>query len=100
VMCGDSLLSRHLGGKPILTITSLKPNPTKADVTVTFDLARSGAVKAEVLDVLGNVVKQETLEAAVGETKYNISLPDAAEGVYYVRLRYGSETRTVKFIVE
>jgi hypothetical protein len=100
LMCGDSLLSRHLGGKPILTITSLKPNPTKADVTVTFDLARSGAVKAEVLDVLGNVVKQETLEAAVGETKYNISLPDAAEGVYYVRLRYGSETRTVKFIVE
>jgi hypothetical protein len=100
LMCGDSLLSRHLGGKPILTITSLKPNPTKADVTVTFDLATSGAVKAEVLDVLGNVVKEETLEATRGETKYNISLPDAAEGVYYVRLRFGSETRTGKLIVE
>lgn len=100
LMCGDSLLSRHLGGKPILTITSLKPNPTKADVTVTFDLAGSGAVQAEVLDVLGNVVKQETLEATQGETKYIISLPDSPEGVYYVRLRYGTQTRTAKFVRE
>ncbi|HEY6171642.1 MAG TPA: hypothetical protein VIX80_05225, partial [Candidatus Kapabacteria bacterium] len=61
LMCGDSLLSRHLGGKPILTVISLKPNPTKSDITVTFDLAASGSVRAEVLDVLGNVVKEETL---------------------------------------
>ena len=100
LMCGDSTLSRYLGGKPILTITSLKPNPTKADVTVTFDLATSGSVQAEVLDVLGNVVKEETLEATQGETKYNISLPDAPEGVYYVRLRFAGETRTGKFVRE
>ncbi len=100
LMCGDSLLSRHLGGKPILTVISLKPNPTKADATVTFDLAASGKVRAEVLDVLGNVVKEETLEARQGETKYVITMADVAEGVYYVRLRFGSETRTVKFIVE
>lgn len=100
LMCGDSTLSRYLGGKPILTITSLKPNPTKSDVTVTFDLAGSGALQAEVLDVLGNVVKQETLEATQGETKYIISLPDAPEGVYYVRLRYGTQTRTAKFVRE
>jgi hypothetical protein len=100
LMCGDSLLSRYLGSKPILSIISLKPNPTKSDVTVTFDLARGGTVKTEVLDVLGNVVKEETLEARQGETRYHISLPDAPEGVYYVRLRYASQTRTGKLIVE
>jgi photosystem II stability/assembly factor-like uncharacterized protein len=100
LMCGDSLLSQHLGRKPILSIKVLKPNPAKGDVTVTFDLARSGAVKAEVLDVLGNVIKEETLEAPQGESKYNISLPDAAEGVYYVRLKFAGETRTMKFVKE
>jgi hypothetical protein len=100
LQCGDLTLSRYIGGKPILTIISLKPNPTKSDVTVTFDLATSGSVRAEVLDVLGNVVKEESLDAQTGETKYDISLPDAAEGVYYVRLRFGNQTRTVKFVRE
>lgn len=100
LMCGDSLISRHLGRKPILSIKVLKPNPAKSDVTVTFELTKSGSVKTEILDVLGNVVKQETLEATIGQTMYHISLPNAPEGVYYVRLRCGSETRTGKFFKE
>ncbi|HEY6171166.1 MAG TPA: T9SS type A sorting domain-containing protein, partial [Candidatus Kapabacteria bacterium] len=99
-VCGDSSIRSFMKTGTLINIVSINPNPTKSDATITFDLAASGTLQVDVLDVLGNVVKQETLEARQGTTKHTITMSGAAEGVYYVRLRFAGETRTVKFIVE
>jgi hypothetical protein len=73
------------------------PNPSNGDFTVTFDKAEGENVELQVIDMVGKVVYEETLNFANGTTQQiNTALP---EGVYILKLHKGEETYTDKITI-
>lgn len=98
LMCGDSVLSRFLGGKPILTITSLRPNPTSGKITVDFDAATEGMVTVQIFDELGKVVKEAEVKSTSGMNTASFTLSDSESGTFYLRMQMGKTKVTGKFV--
>ena len=62
------------------------PNPAHDDLTVSAELATGGPVRLELLDALGQRVRQYQLEAPAGPLRQALDLRDVAPGLYVLRL--------------
>ncbi|MFC7666699.1 T9SS type A sorting domain-containing protein [Hymenobacter humi] len=62
------------------------PNPATDAITVTAELAAAGLVRLELLDVLGRVVRQQTLTASAGPLRQTLDLRGLAPGMYVLRI--------------
>ncbi len=100
LLCGDSLLSRHLGGKPILTIISVKPNPARDEVTVEFEQSENGDMTIEIYDMLGTSVHRVVTHSAKGQNTKTLHLADLPSGSYILTLRTPSGTSSKLFTKE
>lgn len=88
-----------------LAVTSVAPNPFNPRTTVSFDLPIAGPVELIVYDTRGRTVK--TLVATEVEAGSHTAVwngkdnngAKAAAGVYLIRLKSGSEHRTVKVVI-
>jgi hypothetical protein len=95
------------GAAPALTaLRRTAPNPAQNEVEIAFDLARSGSVALEILDVSGRVVASlpaRDWEAGQWQTRWNLRASDGGRvpaGVYWVRMALGTqEVGRNKFIV-
>ncbi|TGE15531.1 T9SS type A sorting domain-containing protein [Hymenobacter elongatus] len=73
--------------------TSLYPNPTLTTTTVTVSgLREQGAVQAEVVNTLGQVVETLTLRAQQGTISQQVNLAALPSGVYTLRLHTAEGT--------
>lgn len=73
------------------------PNPSNGQFTVSFDKAEGENVQLQVLDMVGKVVYEESLNFANGSVQnINTTLP---EGIYILQLRKGDETYTDKITI-
>ncbi len=85
----------------LATQTSLFPNPAHGRFTVLLPpVAGQHMVQATLLNALGQVVNERTvaLQAAGATAEYDTT--DLAQGVYTLRLRAGSETATLKVVID
>lgn len=62
------------------------PNPATDVITVAAELATSGLVRLELLNVLGRPVRQQTLTAPAGPWRQTLDVRGLAAGVYVLRL--------------
>ena len=77
-------------------ITALAPNPSRAAFTLRFRLPRAQSVRAEAFDIVGRrLVATESSVLPAGEHALELRLPpEAAPGVYRVRLVSGAHVLT------
>jgi hypothetical protein len=81
------------------------PNPFNPSTTVTFDVARRGAVSLVVYDVLGREVRtlvNDVLESGLHEVRWdgrNDGALPATSGVYIARLSTVSGSRTISMLL-
>ena len=96
------------GAAPRLTaLRPTAPNPARSEVEIAFDLAQSGSVAFEILDVSGRVVATlpaRDWEVGRWQTRWNLRANDGGRvpaGVYWVRMALGGsqEVGRSKFIV-
>lgn len=84
-----------------LTVEGIRPNPIVRDAVIEFGMPKDGRVSIELYDVYGRrVAKVADADYPAGYHKINWEVDGSvASGVYFLRMRLGSETVAVKTIV-
>ncbi|MCX6294689.1 MAG: T9SS type A sorting domain-containing protein, partial [Bacteroidetes bacterium] len=77
---------------------SVYPNPTTNKFTVDFMLSKASPVKINVMNISGQIVYTEEIEALPGNNKKEISLSKNASGIYYLQLITNNEVINKKII--
>ncbi|MBC7864642.1 MAG: T9SS type A sorting domain-containing protein, partial [Bacteroidia bacterium] len=80
---------------------SVFPNPAHENVTIKIQLARNSATGISIYDLTGREVIIETIkEMQKGEYALNVNRKtyNLQEGIYYLRLVTGNESKTIKLI--
>jgi len=80
---------------------SVQPNPASDVAFFIVVLEKDGAVSLDLLDGLGQVIKQMAQgEYVQGEYEIALDVKSLPAGVYYYRLQNGLESETGKFLVK
>jgi hypothetical protein len=72
------------------------PNPASDRFILDMNLASTEQVNVELVNSLGQVVFSQNEGTVSGARKLNVDLSNMADGLYFVRVTIGSETRTMK----
>lgn len=94
---GDNIVAEKADG---LRELQLYPNPANEELTISFQLYEAIPVKADIIDMLGKIVMSSTVESVSGFNKSDFSTGNLHNGIYFLRLQYGEEIITRKFIVK
>jgi hypothetical protein len=90
---------------PRLTLLPPLPNPTPGDLRLKFDVPRPGHVGLDICDLQGRIVKSLVAGSCpagrntVSWDGKNSAGRRAGAGLYFVRLRYGSETVSGRLVI-
>jgi len=89
----DSILVAGISVEETLLRQSLNvfPNPNIGNFTISFALEGSKNVSINILNTLGQVVYQQTLENVTGENRQEINLHNQAAGIYYIQIKTENE---------
>jgi hypothetical protein len=80
---------------------AVSPNPLNSSSTIRFQLTTASAIEISLLDVLGKEItlyKNKNQQAGKHEIPFSSSA--LASGIYFVKMKTESETKTVKVIVK
>lgn len=75
------------------------PNPVQRDFVVAFDIAQATELKLSVLNSAGQVVLERRDMLASGTHKLNMSLPNVANGLYFLQIETEAGKGVQKFVV-
>jgi Secretion system C-terminal sorting domain len=81
-----------------LMISNVMPNPAKDDVSVVFDAAQKGNVELIMTDVLGRVIKSQTVDANKGINTVMLNLGALSYGTYMVKITDGISESVEKIV--
>ncbi len=76
------------------------PNPTKNNITVTYNNVDANTFKLEIMSIAGQVIYTETNNQFHGKFQQNIDMSRYAQGVYFVRIVTNSNTISRKIVKE
>ncbi|HEX8330828.1 MAG TPA: zinc-dependent metalloprotease family protein [Hymenobacter sp.] len=92
-----------LATQPALTATQVTvyPNPARASFTVAVPAVGSASrVEAELLNVLGQVVRRQSVALPSSGALFVVPTAELATGVYLLRLQAGAATVTKRVVIE
>jgi hypothetical protein len=75
------------------------PNPFDGTTSITFSAAAAADVTFTVVDLLGRVVKEQTINASAGVNTINFSAGSSAPGTYFYTISDGTNTVTKKMVI-
>ncbi len=83
------------------TSINLFPNPSKGDVTLSFDLVKDENVKVEVVDILGKShgVVEKVYNAGNNKVELDAVSSGLTSGVYFARVFKNGQVFTNKFVI-
>ncbi len=73
------------------------PNPVSDNLVLALSTVVTENISVEIMDMLGRVVKSETLYSGTAETKHTIQMSDFAPGAYLVKAS-GKNSKLLKTI--
>ena len=79
-------------------LLSIYPNPTTADFTLEYVMDKSSNVKINLMNVTGQLIYSEEMDANVGTNKKQISFLENANGIYYLQVITNEGVVTKKVI--
>ena len=74
---------------------TLYPNPAYSELTFTFFEPADGQISVEFVDVLGKVVKSESVKVQKGINTIKSGLEDLAGGIYYLKIKRDGNTQEI-----
>ncbi len=96
---GNNLYLDNIQYFVITHIFTVYPNPANKDnIYITLNLPESETAQLEVIDSMGRLIYSETIDHALDETQ-QLSLPNAAAGIYFMRLRTSNRKHTEKILI-
>jgi hypothetical protein len=79
---------------------SIYPNPTKGLLNIEFDMVGSKEVSLFIINVLGDIVYQETIDNTIFKYTNKFDLANYSKGVYFVKLKKEDGVVTHKLILQ
>ena len=78
------------------------PNPSDGRFQLTLEQRVTEKVSAKVYDITGKLIKDISRDLIVGETslKADIDLDSPKAGIYFLRIKIGSQMLTKKIIIK
>ncbi|MHA4741421.1 T9SS type A sorting domain-containing protein [Dyadobacter sp. MSC1_007] len=78
----------------------LAPNPTDGRIVVSFKLSRNHVARLSILNILGNIIAEETAVGNdTGISRQSYDLTAQANGVYFFRLKIGDKVGVKRFVI-
>ncbi len=75
------------------------PNPSKGIFTIDFSgLSNNEALHVKVVDVMGHLISEKTIEEAQAQKSYSLSIRE--HGIYFIKVVQGDRVFSQKVIVE
>lgn len=82
-----------------LTNISMFPNPTTGNVTLTLDMATSGAFNVAIMNINGQVVFSQSQDLSAGTQNLSLETSALAAGTYMVTLQSATTIKTLRLVV-
>ncbi|MGB1038032.1 MAG: PKD domain-containing protein [Bacteroidia bacterium] len=79
---------------------SVYPNPTSGNVTLAVNALVSDDIDIRVMNSLGQEVVNSHKRVYTGENKIKVDLSDQQAGLYFVNLRLGNQTKSIRVLVK
>ncbi|CAN5377254.1 hypothetical protein BH10BAC1_BH10BAC1_08740 [soil metagenome] len=80
------------------SLLNLYPNPTTNNVTLEFNLEKASPMKINVMNMNGQIIFSENINASAGLYKKEISLSENANGIYYLQVITNENVVTKKIV--
>src|SRR4029453_6445099 len=77
----------------------LYPNPASEFVYLNFNSATEGLVNIQIVNSLGQLVKQCPVNTIKGQNQFKIQVADIRPGMYILRINKGDLKLTRKFVI-
>ncbi|MFM2206277.1 MAG: hypothetical protein RL213_252 [Bacteroidota bacterium] len=81
------------------SVSEFTPNPAGSASRLTVGVTAPGNIVLETIDLLGNVVRRESHDAARGWNTYSFSVDDLTAGVYLTRVLSGKDMIIRRLVV-
>ena len=75
------------------------PNPAGNNTTIVFYVPESGKVRFEMVDILGQVIRTDDIDAVRGKNQINLDAANMPEGIYFYTAEYKGEKLTKRMFV-
>jgi hypothetical protein len=92
--------SIRMSGGTMVNNLDVYPNPTNDIFNVSFVSKDIHTLSIRVLNIVGEVIYQESLEQFVGEYTKQISIGNNSKGIYFLEITDNSGTTNKKIIVQ
>lgn len=79
---------------------SLYPNPTDAELNVSFNVNSNQNMNFVVTDVLGKVVQTSSIQAASGSNLVVLSTDNLSNGMYFLQIGNETSKQVIQFVVK
>ena len=89
-----------MNGGTAINNLDVYPNPTRDIFNVSFVSEEIQTLSIRVMNIVGEVIYEESLEEFVGEYTKQISLGDYSKGVYLLELSHKNEINFRKIILD
>ncbi|MBM3403502.1 MAG: T9SS type A sorting domain-containing protein [Bacteroidetes bacterium] len=89
-----------IGNEPASLKVNVYPNPTSGLTTLTLSGKEESLVQMELLNLLGKIIKAETIQITRGENKITLSFNDLSNGVYILRFSLDGKQAFLKLIID
>ncbi len=98
--CGAALVSQVSNVTGAKSALSVYPNPASRQVVVEYTAKAIGKCTIRLIDVYGQVVKQEIRSEVYGKNTFSLQLTEVKPGAYTVELIDGSGVSNTKLMVQ
>ena len=92
--------SIRLNGGTMINNLDVYPNPTNDIFNVSFVSEEIQSISIRVLNIVGEVIYEESLDQFVGEYTKQISLGDYSKGIYFLKITDNNLVINTKIIVQ
>ena len=75
------------------------PNPAGNNTTILFYVPESGKVRFEMVDILGQIIRTDDIDAVKGKNQINLDAAHMPEGIYFYSAEYKGEKLTKRMVI-
>lgn len=90
----------NVGVEELSTISeiSIYPNPATTTLALSFIAKESGDLTLAISDVIGKSISNQVIDIKTGFFNQDIDISELNNGIYFLELTQGNETKVIKFV--
>jgi hypothetical protein len=97
----DNLITQSTVGINELSTTSnvlLFPNPASQAINLSLESSVQNQITLSIFDISGNELQNQTVQTLIGKNNVKINTESLDSGIYFIEIKEGTSSKTMKFI--